>query len=274
MPSVIDKNSAEYKEPITPPPYDPPDPNFKVEAVVICDRYHDFLRCTLPTNKFLFDKLVVVTSYEDKETQRICEFHHVMCVCTDELQSRKGMFCKAKGINVGLAHLSMGDWVVHLDADIWLPPQTRILLQRAALAKRMIYGIDRFIVRGYKAWDEFLEMPSLQQEDDCWIHLKHFPLGTRVMQPHAQGYSPIGFFQLWNPKVSGITRYPDEHTTAGRTDVLFALQWPRALRGFIPEIIGYHLESDDAQMANNWNGRRSAPFTHSGDRLVTAAERK
>ena len=28
------------------------DPNFKLEAVVVCDHYHDFLRCTLPHNNF------------------------------------------------------------------------------------------------------------------------------------------------------------------------------------------------------------------------------
>ena len=49
---------------------------------------------------------------------------------------------------------------MHLDADIWLPPLTRKLLMHANLAKRMLYGIDRFIVKGYKQWDEFLELEA------------------------------------------------------------------------------------------------------------------
>jgi hypothetical protein len=249
----------------SPLPYDPPDTNFKLEAVVVCDHYSDFLRATLPTNKFLFDRIIVVTSFEDKATRRMCEFHHVECIPTDALGTRKGLFCKAHGINEGLKKLSLGDWVVHVDADIWLPPQTRILLQRAGLAKRMIYGIDRFLVKGYRQWDHFLEMPVLQHENECWVHLKAFPLGTRVMQINAKGYLPIGFFQLWNPKASGITKYPEDHTDAARTDVQFAMQWPRGLRGFIPEIIGYHLESVDASMAANWGGRKTAPFTHSSE---------
>lgn len=255
--------SYENPEPL---PYDPPDKDYKIEAVVVCDGYHDFLRCTLPTNKFLFHKIVVVTSYEDKKTQRICEFNHVECVKTDLLEARKGHFCKAHGINVGLEALSQDDWVVHMDADIWLPPQTKILLERAGLAKRMIYGIDRFMVKGYKHWDEFLEMPRLQHENECWIHMNAFPIGTRVMQINLNGYFPLGFFQMWNPKVSGITTYPAEHTTAARTDVQFAAQWPRALRGFIPEVVGYHLESIDASMAANWSGRTTAPFTFDAEK--------
>lgn len=236
-----------------------------MEAVIVCDRYHDFLRCTLPQNKFLFDRIVVVTSFEDKQTQRICEFYHVECVTTDALQSRKKVFCKGEGINAGLDRLSKADWVVHMDADIWLPPQTRHLIQRANLAERMIYGIDRFMVRGYKRWDKFLELPDLQHEADTWIHMEAFPVGTRVMQPHANGYIPIGFFQLWNPGVSKVSKYPEKHTDAGRTDLLFAMQWPRGLRGFIPEIVGYHLESIDAGFEANWKGRKTAPFAHDED---------
>ena len=249
-----------YPDPPGKPPA--PDPTFKLEAVVVCDHYHDFLRCTLPHNKFLFDRLVVVTSFEDKETQRICEFYHVECIRTDALQSRKKQFCKADGINEGLARLSLADWVIHLDADIWLPPQTRILLHRANLAKRMVYGIDRFIVKGFRQWQEFLETPQLQHENECWIHLGAFPLGTRVMSPHAGGYIPIGFFQMWNPSTSGIKQYPSQHTDAGKTDMLFGKLWPRGLRGFIPEIVAYHLESEDGGMEMNWRGRRSAPITH------------
>ena len=143
IPQALRTNmNASYKEPsppmITSPPPTSSD-SFKIEAVVICSDYSDFLRHTLPQNKFLFDRIVVVTSYEDKATRRMCEFHHVECLPTDRLNVRKGEFCKGCGINDGLARLSMGGWVVHMDADIWLPPQTRILLEQAEA--RPIYGV-------------------------------------------------------------------------------------------------------------------------------------
>lgn len=241
-----------------------PDINFKVEAVVVCDRYHDFLRSTLPGNKHIFDRIVVVTSAEDRETQRICEFYHVECIKTDGLNSRWKQFCKGAGINAGLRRLDGDGWVVHLDADIWLPPQTRHLLANANLDPSMIYGIDRFNVRGHAKWDRFLEMPELQHECDAYVHLKAFPVATRVMAKDSGGYIPIGFFQMWNPLVSGIRLYPEQHTSAGRGDMVFAKQWPRSKRGFIPEVVGYHLESVDAAMSANWNGRTTAPFTNPG----------
>jgi hypothetical protein len=233
---------------------------FKMEAVVVCDGYADFLCHTLPHNKFLFDKIVVVTSYEDKATRKLCEYLHVECIPTDVLKSRHGVFCKGAGINVGLAALDKDAWVVHLDADIYLPPQTRILLENAALDKSFVYGCDRFIVRGRKAWDDFIEKPVLQHENECWIHLNAFPLGTRVMHRSTGGFVPIGFFQLWHPKTSGVSTYPEGHTSAGREDTLFLAPWPRSKRGFIPELIVYHLESDDARNAANWGGRTTAPY--------------
>ena len=106
----------------------PPNPDFKLEAVLVCDHYSDFLRCTLPANKHIFDRIVVVTAtLRTVYTQRICEFHHVECVQTDALNSRWNKFCKGAGINEGLNRLDQDAWVVHLDADIWLPPQTRPL---------------------------------------------------------------------------------------------------------------------------------------------------
>ena len=133
-----------------------PSPSFKLEAVVVCDKYSDFLRHTLPQNKFLFDKLVVVTSHEDTATRKLCEFYHVQCVPTDALKSRHGVFCKGAGINEGLRALDGDSWVLHYDGDIWLPPQTRLLIEQAGLAQDMIYGIDRFIVKGATAWEQFL----------------------------------------------------------------------------------------------------------------------
>jgi len=239
------------------------DPVFKIEAVVVCNEFSDFLTRTLPTNKYLFNKIVVVTAPEDLETRRICEFYHVQCLQTDVLRSRWNEFFKGAAINEGLSKLDKDGWVVHMDADIYLPPQTRLILERAKLDPVMIYGIDRFDIKGYPLWDEFLSMPRLQHEDESWIHAQAFPIGHRVMFSHAQGWLPLGFYQMWHPKASGITHYPTAHGTAGRTDTLFSMQWPRPLRGFIPEIIGYHLMgAEPGSMGANWIGRTTPSFAH------------
>ena len=239
----------------------PCDASFKCECVVVCVDYSDFLRCTLPHNLHFFERTVVVTSPEDKETQHICAFYNVQCVVTDKLSKKPG-FRKSAGINEGLKHLDRDNWVVHLDADIWLPPQTRLLLQQASLDKSMIYGIDRFGVRGFKEWQGFLAHPAMQHENYAYIQLHNsgLPVGTRIMQSHMGGYLPIGFFQLWNPKVSGVMWYPEKETTAAHGDLRMANLWPRAKRSLIPEIIGYHLESEDASFGSNWLGRKTKLF--------------
>jgi hypothetical protein len=135
-----------------------------------------------------------------------------------------------------------------MDADILLPPQTKIILENADLNPQHVYGIDRFNIRGYKAYAKLIDMPKLQHECNTYIHVDKYPVGTRLM--HAHG--------------SGVFRYPEGHTNAGREDTLFSQLWPRRDRTMIPEIIGYHLESDDAGMAANWNGRTTSPFEYEG----------
>ena len=257
-------NVEGYKEPC-PVPVPKPEEPFCLKAVVVCSKYDDFLRYTLPENKFLFNEIVVVTDHEDKATKRVCEFYHVKAIPTDALNTRKGQFCKGAGIQegleaLGIKHAKENEWFLHLDADMWLPPQTRRLLEEAKLDKHFLYGCDRFIVKGQQAWHEFREKEilHLQHEDYTWVHTDAFPTGTRVCA--YGGYVPLGFFQLWNPAVSGVKDYPTEHTTAARSDILFATQWTRAERHSIPEIIGYHLESNDSDKAVNWSGRKSARF--------------
>ena len=135
----------------------------KIEAVVTCVDYADFLAETLPHNRNLFDKVVVVTSPEDKPTQRICEYWHVDCLSTDSFRSRWGEFNKGAAINDGLARLAKTDWLVHMDADIVLPPLTRTLLEAAELDPSSIYGIDRHMVHGYEPWRKFMAMPDLSK---------------------------------------------------------------------------------------------------------------
>jgi hypothetical protein len=234
-----------------------------LEGVIVCVNYSDFLAHTLPHNKIHFDRLVVVTDRNDTDTLKLCEYHHVECIQTDSFYAEGADFNKAKGINVGLNRLSRKGFVMHLDADIYLPPLTRRILENIELDPQYIYGVDRMMCPTYADWMQFLEKPSLTHEGWIYIHPTIFPLGVRIAEYMNKGYEPIGFLQLWNPIASKVFWYPEEHGAADRTDVLFAKKWPRAKRGLIPEIIVIHLDSENLnlkEMGKNWNGRKTSPF--------------
>lgn len=229
----------------------------RIEAVVTCVNYSDFLAHSLPHNRVQFDNMVVVTDHVDTATHRMCEYWNVKCVKTEKFQNHMSKFDKARGINEGLAELKKDGWLMHLDADIVLPPLFKSIIQGLDLDTKYLYGMDRMMCAGYQDWLKFLSRPTLQQENQTWMHLSSFPLGVRVM--HAHQYIPIGYAQLWHAD-SGVLTYPEGHTTAARTDLQFAEQWPRNKRGFIPEIVVYHLESEPAPMGANWNGRKTKGF--------------
>lgn len=234
-----------------------------LEGVIICVGYADFLSHTLPLNKSQFNNLVVVTDTKDKDTKSLCEYHNVRCVQTDVFYENGDKFNKGKGINVGLETISKSGWVIHLDADIVLPPLTRTILENIELDSETLYGIDRMMCPTFEAWQNFMNSPKLH-EGWVYVHANAFPIGVRIAEYMSKGYEPIGFFQLWNPIESGVFTYPDEHGKADRTDVLFAKKFRRLKRQLLPEIVAIHLDSEDLDMKDmgkNWNGRKTAPFT-------------
>jgi hypothetical protein len=250
----------------------------KLEAIVTCVDYADFLAHTLPLNKPHFDRIIVVTAPEDRATIDVCDFHSQPYYRTDAFRSRWGEFRKGTAINEGLAKLDRDSWMVHLDADIILPSHFRQAVETASLDTSMIYGCDRVECQSFEEWQRFYGAPTPQiQGNGVFIHTTHSPFkfGTRVQFPDAGGWIPIGFFQMWHAD-SKVLTYPEGHTNAGREDSLFPKQWPRAKRAFLPEIIVYHLESQNAPMAVNWSGRKTIPFGPPGMKLPQhdAAERK
>jgi hypothetical protein len=238
----------------------------KIEAVTTCVNCADFLAHTLPLNKDLFDKLIVVTAPEDKATKQVCDHYGVRYHQTDAFRSRWGEFCKGAAINEGLNQLAKDAWMVHLDSDVILPAHFRQAIERADLDTSMVYGIDRAEFKSYADWQKFHGAPEPQiQGNGVFIHTTHTgrSLGTRVQFENRGGWLPIGFFQLWHAD-SKILKYPEGHNNAGREDSLFGALWPRRKRGFIPEVIAWHLESENAPMAVNWKGRQTKPFQIEG----------
>jgi hypothetical protein len=234
-----------------------------LQAVTVCVNYSDFLAQTIAHNKQLFDHWIIVTTPEDKDTQKLCQHYNVECLVTNEFTKNGDPFNKAKGINVALQYLSKHDWVIHLDADIYLPPLTRGILERISLDKNNIYGVDRMMCPTFEAWNKYITNPEPTHTGWVYIHGTAFPFGVRIGEYMSEGYEPIGFFQLWHPNTSGVKLYPETHGSADRTDVQFSKLWKRSNRTLIPEVIAIHLDSENStvdSMGKNWNGRKTKHF--------------
>src|SRR5271170_1436469 len=124
----------------------------RIEAVIVCRNYGDFLAETLPLNLNHFDDVIVVTDHNDKETVRVCERYSVEHFKTDCFTEFGDPFNKGKAINLGLSNLKKSDWLLHIDADIVLPHRYRDMLRRTQLKNDCIYGADRVNVYGWDNW--------------------------------------------------------------------------------------------------------------------------
>lgn len=230
----------------------------KIECVIWCNNYSDFLNHTLPYNKHYFDNVMVVTSTKDEKTIKICDINNIMCIQLDDDVIDQGV-----AINEGLKNLKYNEWVVRLDADIWLPQRTRHILNnlnnQGVLEKKKIYGIDRLMCNSYEDWLKFKDNPQIH-EGWVYMHLNAFEMGVRLVAYNSSGYIPIGFFQLWNVEATGINSYPVEHGEVDRMDVIHAKKWDRKNRVLLPEIVGVHLDSKKSEMGENWDNGRSTPF--------------
>jgi hypothetical protein len=230
----------------------------KIEAVIVCVDYADYLAETLPRNLPHFDRVVVVTAPHDTETQQLCRRLSTPYYATSVFHKDGGKFNKARGIDFGLGFLHWNDWVVHLDADTYLPPMTRRWIQWRTLDRESIYGIDRVNCVGYEAWRAYLAGNDLQHDYMCRVKVPPFPLLDRIAIRDYGGYLPIGYFQMWHGSLG--RRYPIAKGDAEHTDVLHAIQWDEGKRHLIPEVIGIHLQAASASLGANWKGRTTPRF--------------
>ncbi len=241
----------------------------KIEAVTVCVGYADFLRETIPYALPHLDRWLIVTDEKDEVTREVCRQHNLEFLATDDFYRGGAKFDKARGIDRGLHLLAHDDWVLHLDADVVLPPHTRQTLQAADLDPQAIYGADRVMVKGWERWQRLKASEFLYRYSRSHHFNVCFPGGFDVGARWADvrhGYVPIGFFQLFHRAATmyrGIRtrRYSCHgHSDAARTDVQFALQWDRNRRALIPELVVLHLESDGSATGANWSGRTTRPF--------------
>lgn len=231
----------------------------KLEIVLTCVNYADFLTHTLPENLQHADRVVVVTHPADKATQSLCRHYGVRCVQTEVFHQDKDKLNKGRAINVGLNYLKHDGWVLHLDADILLPDRFKQMLAIYDLDTSVLYGADRLRVKGWKSWQDN-KTKIAPQHKFGYLLTPHeaFPVGARLIHGDY-GYCPIGYFQMWHG--SHKREYPVVAGNAAHSDVVFATQWERNKRVLLPNFYVYHLESDpSAFTGTNWEGRKTPPF--------------
>jgi glycosyltransferase involved in cell wall biosynthesis len=239
----------------------------KIEAVIVCKDYSDFLEYTLPENIQHLDNVVVVTHPDDKRTQEICNKNSVHFVVTNCFNEKGHVFNKGQAINVGLDNIRGDDWILHLDADIVLCKDFRRMLDHSQLNPKNIYGADRINIYGYENWLKVQPLLRTHYQDRWFIDpgFCHKPgvvdgikFGARVIHKEY-GYIPIGFFQLFHSQHG--RRYNHMRGSAAGTDIMFPAQWAKENRVLLPEIVVYHLDSEKEHMiGTNWKGRKSKPF--------------
>jgi glycosyltransferase involved in cell wall biosynthesis len=215
----------------------------KIQCVIVCVNYDDFLSITLPFNKNHIDDITVVTVKNDLRTQKICKENGAKIVITDRLYENGDKFNKGKAINDGFNSLVNPDWVLHLDADMILPHDFKDKIQTQKLEIDKLYGITRLMCPNYDAWSRYVETGR---------HRPRWPHQRRRIN------IGVGFFQLFNakcPQLSEKPWYPEEYGHAGRSDRFF-MRKIRQVEGL--NMVGIHIDNDSMGMGTNWNGRITA----------------
>jgi len=226
----------------------------KVEAILVCVGYADFLRRTLPGNVPLFDKMIVVTAPDDLDTIRVAQDAGAEVVVSDSYRERSAGFNKGKMMNVGARALDFDDWVLITDADIFFPPGFRRALDRMILNPGCLHYSTRFSPP-YETrieWlDRFAEDRSIVSE-------------LRLVDP-GSNQRPWGYCQLFNVRAKAIRDlgrdlYSERFASAGGVDYHFHERWSAKRKILLsgPEFRLVHIPH--GSLGVNWNGRSSSPL--------------
>jgi len=226
----------------------------KIEGLLVCVGYADFLRRTLPANVPLFDRFVVVTASEDSDTIKVAQDAGAEVVVSDSYKEHGAAFNKGRMINAGARVLDFDDWVLIADADIYFPPDFRRALDRMILNPGCLHYATRFSppYESRIPWlDRYAEDRSLVRE-------------LRLVDP-SSNQKPWGYCQLFNVRAKalrdrGRDLYSERFASAGGVDYHFNSLWRPdrkiLLRG--PAFRLVHIPH--GSLGVNWNGRSSTPL--------------
>lgn len=237
-----------------------------IHVVSVCVNFSDFFAWSALVNKAIFPNWTVVTTPDDIKTQHICNTYQINCIKTNVFYEDGKKFNKFGSINLALETIKE-KWILFLDIDILLPYlPTRRVLENLDLDPNCLYGIDRFNCVGLTNLVKYLAYPDVVH-DNWLMDMYRFEVGARISQYYGgesdkgifQGWLPLGFFQLAHRDTFEV--YPSGCDGADHCDIIFAKQYHRRNRIFIPEIMAIHIASDGS-WGTNWGGRTTKEFTY------------
>ena len=216
----------------------------KLQAVTVCINYADYLVCIVE-NRRHFDRWVVMTVPEDRETVAVCGAHGIEWrhskVLKPDGSDFNAAFNKSGVINEGLEALDADGWVVLIDSDVRLPRHFRERVSALPLKSGAMYG-----AAGRKLCDE-RPMFDMLVECEPWDRFCDRQSGI------------FGYFNLFDLEGKN-NRYPVRDAATGgehddsRFQDLFLLEDRRT----VPMTVIH-----TGRPWENWHGRASAKFTSS-----------
>ncbi|MEN6550024.1 MAG: hypothetical protein ABFE07_28615 [Armatimonadia bacterium] len=224
----------------------------RLEGLTVSVGMADYLALTLPWNVKHFDRFVVVTSSDDKESQAVAQKHGATLVISDRHKENGARFNKGKLINEGMKALEYDDWMLFVDVDVLLPSNLRREFDRHVWNPDVLYYATR------------LHTPQQGQADWVRRYQKKEALAkTLKFSDPPTNRMPWGYFQLFNCRARALAGrgqkvVSEDFVSAGGIDKHFLELWKPARRVLSPFTIIhiYH-----GSMGMNWTGRKSATLS-------------
>lgn len=197
------------------------------------------------------DNIYIFTHENDCKTIDICQQLQTKYITTDAWYANGASFSKSSGLNSCLTKIQNYnhiDWVLKLDADIYLPSNFRLVPKDLdpsylySAKRRMCHTFSDWqkLYHGIYAWSDFKKSIIWLRNGLVW--------GKR---PTNNVAALCGYFQLWNfGYYSFSTNFPYS-STAALYDIDFALQFPENKRIFFEDFEVLHL----GESKMNWEGR-------------------
>lgn len=201
----------------------------KLEGIIVCKDYSDFLSITLPINKIHFDNVLIVTSLEDIETQELCKKEGVEFVIYQDFNKNGAKFNFGGARSYGLQNLKYNDWVIILDGDIIMPNNFRELFNIEIEDINKFYGSYRRFIpsledyknlkNGLKTKDEFLAIEGSGCGFWQCFNLnsdiaQHYGISNLYRDSYSAEQVDIDFLKLWCPQID-----PENHSRLVKTNI-------------------------------------------------------